>query len=88
MQSIPRTVFHVFIFGLSSDIVVVINPSKLQANNSALRLRKRILSRFSMEYLFAFLPKNARELTQILDAQTLVVLGWWNLPYVVISDNR
>ena len=33
------------------------------------QLEKRILSRFSMEYLFAFLPKNARELTQILECK-------------------
>lgn len=33
------------------------------------QLEKRILSRFSMEYLFAFLPRDAKELTQVLECK-------------------
>lgn len=42
-------------------------------------LRKRILSRFSMEYLFAFLPRDAKELTQVLAPWP----PWWSLVMVV-----
>lgn len=33
------------------------------------QLEKRILSRFSMEYLFAFLPRDAKELTRVLECK-------------------
>ena len=67
-------IFHSQLNGKSESIPWFQSPPTSPKNRNNI-LRKRILSRFSMEYLFAFLPRDAKELTRVL--VPWLVNPWW-----------